>query len=65
MDLVRDVDALRTMGHAGVAADASVSLAESRQGKVLFSQMPLGKGTVGVRAGVLILGCGREDSLKL
>ena len=35
MDLVRNVDALRTVGHAGVAADASVSLAEFRNGPVI------------------------------
>lgn len=35
MDLVRNVDALRAVGHAGVAADASVSLAEFRNGPVV------------------------------
>ena len=39
MDLVRNVDALRAVGHAGVAADASVSLAEFRNGPVVAYQI--------------------------
>ena len=39
MDLVRNVDALRAVGHAGVAADASVSLAEFRNGPVVADKI--------------------------